>query len=448
MFKDSSISIVRTLRENGRHAYLVGGCVRDLLLGREPADYDIATDATPDEVMSIFPQTYAVGAQFGVVLVPVERSGSVVHEGKTVEVATFRSDISYSDGRHPDAVRFSKSPQEDVQRRDFTINGLLLDPLTNEVLDYVGGRKDLEARLIRTIGDPEQRFAEDKLRMLRAVRFAARFEYTIEPATFTAIQRLASEIHRVSRERVRDELTKMLVEGQARRAFLLLDQTGLLHEVLPEIEARKGVEQPPQFHPEGDVFVHTLLLLDKLPKPCPMTLAWGALLHDVGKPPTFHVAPDRIRFDGHVDVGVKMAEETCRRLRFSTHDTAQILALIKNHMRFAHAQQMKESTFKKFVRMPHFEEHLELHRLDCQSSHGDLTTFNFTREKIAALPPEAIRPIPLVTGDDLIVAGYVPGPTFKQILTAVEDAQLEGQLHSKAAAMDFVAAEFPRQQQS
>jgi poly(A) polymerase len=448
MFKDSSISIVRTLRENGRHAYLVGGCVRDLLLGREPADYDIATDATPDEVMSIFPQTYAVGAQFGVVLVPVERSGSVVHEGKTVEVATFRSDISYSDGRHPDAVRFSKSPQEDVQRRDFTINGLLLDPLTNEVLDYVGGRKDLEARLIRTIGDPEQRFAEDKLRMLRAVRFAARFEYTIEPATFTAIQRLASEIHRVSRERVRDELTKMLVEGQARRAFLLLDQTGLLHEVLPEIEAMKGVEQPPQFHPEGDVFVHTLLLLDKLPKPCPMTLAWGALLHDVGKPPTFHVAPDRIRFDGHVDVGVKMAEETCRRLRFSTHDTAQILALIKNHMRFAHAQQMKESTFKKFVRMPHFEEHLELHRLDCQSSHGDLTTFNFTREKIAALPPEAIRPIPLVTGDDLIVAGYVPGPTFKQILTAVEDAQLEGHLHSKAAAMDFVEAEFPRQQQS
>jgi poly(A) polymerase len=448
MFKDSSISIVRTLRENGRHAYLVGGCVRDLLLGREPADYDIATDATPDEVMSIFPQTYAVGAQFGVVLVPVERSGSVVHEGKTVEVATFRSDISYSDGRHPDAVRFSKSPQEDVQRRDFTINGLLLDPLTNEVLDYVGGRKDLEARLIRTIGDPEQRFAEDKLRMLRAVRFAARFEYTIEPATFTAIQKLASEIHRVSRERVRDELTKMLVEGQARRAFLLLDQTGLLHEVLPEIEAMKGVEQPPQFHPEGDVFVHTLLLLDKLPKPCPMTLAWGALLHDVGKPPTFHVAPDRIRFDGHVDVGVKMADEICRRLRFSTHDTAQILALIKNHMRFAHAQQMKESTFKKFVRMPHFEEHLELHRLDCQSSHGDLTTFNFTREKIAALPPEAIRPIPLVTGDDLIVAGYVPGPTFKQILTAVEDAQLEGHLHSKAAAMDFVAAEFPRQQQS
>jgi poly(A) polymerase len=270
MLKDFAISIVRTLRDTGHRAYLAGGCVRDLLLGREPADYDVATDATPDEVMRIFPQTYAIGAQFGVVLVPVEQSHA---EPEAVEVATFRRDISYSDGRHPEAVCFTKSAQEDVHRRDFTINGLLLDPLINEVLDYVDGRKDLEARVIRTIGDPRQRFVEDKLRMLRAVRFAARFEYTIESDTFTAIQKLGPEIHRVSRERVRDELTKMLVEGQARRAFLLLDQTGLLHEVLPELEAMKGVEQPPQFHPEGDVFVHTLLLLDKLPRPCPMTLA-------------------------------------------------------------------------------------------------------------------------------------------------------------------------------
>ena len=455
MLKDFAISIARTLHDQGYQAYLVGGCVRDLLLGREPGDYDIATDATPEQVMRIFPQTYAVGAQFGVVLVPMAKDPSVTsvvdqadvnhrrHRGKTVEVATFRSDIGYSDGRHPDQVRFSKDPRQDVQRRDFTINGLLLDPLKNEVLDFVGGRKDLDAGIIRAIGEPELRFAEDKLRMLRAVRFAARFGYSIEPQTSAAIQKLAPQIHQVSRERVRDELTKMLTEGQARRAFLLLDETGLLHELLPEIEAMKGVEQPPQFHPEGDVFVHTLLLLEKLPHPCPATLGWGALLHDVGKPPTFRVAPDRIRFDGHVDVGVKMAEEICRRLRFSNHDTDQILALVKNHMRFAHAMQMSEATFKKFVRMPRFEEHLELHRIDCESSHGDLTTYRFTREKIASMSPEAVRPRPLVSGDDLIAAGYAPGPRFKEILGTVEDKQLEGILHSGDEAMDFVRKEFP-----
>ena len=266
--------------------------------------------------------------------------------------------------------------------------------------------------------EPELRFAEDKLRMLRAVRFAARFGYAIEPETFAAIQKLASGIHQVSRERVRDELTKMLTEGHAREAFLLLDETGLLREVLPEISAMKGVQQPPEFHPEGDVFVHTLLLLQELPHPCPPTLAWGALLHDVGKPPTFRVAPDRIRFDNHVDVGVKMAEEICRRLRFSNDDTEQILALVANHMRFAHVPQMKESTFKRFVRMPHFEEHIELHRLDCQASHRDLTSYNFTRERIAAIPPETIRPAPLISGDDLIAAGYTPGPRFKEILSS------------------------------
>jgi poly(A) polymerase len=455
MLKDFAISIARTLRDQGYQAYLVGGCVRDLLLGQEPADYDIATDATPEQVMCIFPQTYAVGAQFGVVLVPLAEDPSITsvvkqadvnhgrHRAKTVEVATFRSDMGYSDGRHPDEVRFSKDPQLDVQRRDFTINGLLLDPIKNEVLDFVSGRKDLEAGIVRTIGDPERRFAEDKLRMLRALRFAARFGYSIEPHTLTSIQKLAPQIHQVSRERVRDELTKMLTEGQARRAFLLLDETGLLREVLPEIEAMKGVEQPPQFHPEGDVFIHTLLLLEKLPHPCPATLAWGALLHDVGKPPTFRVAPDRIRFDGHVDVGVKMAQEICRRLRFSSRDTDQILALIKNHMRFAHAMQMSPSTFKKFVRMPRFEEHLKLHRIDCESSHGDLTTYRFTQEKLASMPPQAMRPIPLVNGDDLIAAGYVPGPKFKEILGTVEDKQLEGKLHSGGEAMEFVRKEFP-----
>jgi len=379
--KDYAGQIILSLRDAGHQAYLVGGCVRDLLLGREPADYDVTSDATPDEVMRIFPETYAVGAQFGVVLVPVRDAG-----GNSVEVATFRSDIGYSDGRHPDQVRFSKSAQEDVERRDFTINGLLLDPVGDEVLDFVGGRKDLAAGIIRTIGRAELRFAEDKL-----------------------------------------------------------DETGLLREILPEISAMKGVQQPPEFHPEGDVFVHTLLLLQELPHPCPPTLAWGALLHDVGKPPTFRVAPDRIRFDNHVDVGVKMAEEICRRLRFSNDATEQILALVGNHMRFAHVTQMKESTFKKFVRIPHFDEHIELHRLDCQASHCDLTSYNFTRERIAAIPPESIRPAPLVSGDDLIAAGYSPGPRFKEILSLVEDAQLEGRLQSKDSAMEYVRREFPQQ---
>jgi poly(A) polymerase len=492
--KEFAISIIRTLREHGHQAYLCGGCVRDLLLGREPADYDVTTDANPREVMQIFPETYPVGAQFGVVLVPLPgNQASDVHTegfiggrasrvalsegGKStdvllnseihsplqdhlqagddasvpissshalcVEVATFRSDVGYSDGRHPDEVRFSSDPREDVRRRDFTINGLLLDPFTHEVLDYVGGRRDLEGGIIRAIGDPELRFSEDKLRMLRAVRFAARFQFAIDPATGKAIQKLAVQIHQVSRERVRDELTKMLTEGRARNAFLLLDQSRLLHEVLPEVEAMKGVKQPPEYHPEGDVFVHTLLLLEQLQHPCPPTLAWGALLHDVGKPPTFRVAPDRIRFDGHVDVGVKMVQTICRRLRFSNTETDQILALVGNHMRFADVERMKDSTFKKFVRMPRFDEHLELHRLDCESSHGDLRLYHFTRDKMASMPPEVIRPAPLLTGRDLIAKGYEPGPLFKEILSAVEDGQLDGHLPSKEAAMEFVRREFP-----
>lgn len=446
MLKDFATSIVRTLRQEGFQAYLVGGCVRDLLLGREPNDYDVATDATPKQVMAIFPETYAVGAQFGVVLVPAPESqrdaedpGSKSH---AVEVATFRSDIGYSDGRHPDEVRFSRNPQEDVERRDFTINGMLLDPVSGEVLDFVGGRNDLKAGMIRTIGDPQRRFGEDKLRMLRAVRFAARFEYQIDAATFAGIQALAEQIRVVSRERVRDELTRMLTEGHARRAFLLLDESGLLGQVLPEISAMKGVEQPPEFHPEGDVFVHTLLLLDYLPHPCPMTLAWGALLHDVGKPPTFRVA-ERIRFDGHVDVGVKMAEAICERLRFSNEDTAQILALVDNHMRFGDAMRMNQSTLKKFMRLRCFEEHLELHRADCLASHRNLTTYDFVRHKVEEIPPETMRPQPLVTGDDLIAEGHAPGPKFREILGAIEDAQLEGRLASREAALEFVRREFP-----
>jgi poly(A) polymerase len=458
--QQQAAEIVRTLRDRGHQAYFAGGCVRDLLLAREPADYDVATDATPRQVMQIFPQTYAVGEQFGVVLIPrsptehaltgedARRSttnSSGNHKGG-VEVATFRSDVGYSDGRHPDEVRFTKDPREDVQRRDFTINGMMLDPATKEILDFVGGRDDLKAGIVRAIGDPERRFAEDKLRMLRAVRFAARFDYQIDPATLAAIQKLAPKIHQVSCERVREELTKMLTEGRARRAFELLDTTGLLREVLPEIAAMKGVEQPPQFHPEGDVFVHTLLLLEKLQPDASglisKTLAWGALLHDVGKPPTFRIAPDRIRFDGHVDVGVKMAAEICRRLRFSNHDTDQILALVDNHMRFGDVQRMKQSTLKKFLRLPAFDEHLELHRIDCLSSHGHLDAYEYSREQLRTMPPEAIRPTPLISGRDLIEAGYEPGPRFKDILTVVEDAQLEGRLTSREAAMEYVRREF------
>jgi poly(A) polymerase len=442
MLKDFATSVVQTLRERGFQAYLVGGCVRDLLLNREPKDYDVATDAIPDEVMRIFPETYAVGAQFGVVLVPVPESAGD-EASKTIEVATFRSDIGYSDGRRPDEVRFSANPREDVARRDFTINGMLLDPVSGEVLDFVGGRQDLEAGVVRTIGDPRRRFEEDKLRMLRAIRFAARFEYEIEPATLAAIEESAEQIAIVSRERVRDELTRMLTQENARRAFLLLDEGELLVQVLPEIAAMKGVEQPPEFHPEGDVFVHTLMLLENLPSPCPPTLAWGALLHDVGKPPTFRRAADRIRFDDHAKVGTKMAEAICRRLRFSNDDTELILALVENHMRFGHATRMNESTLKRFLRMPAFEQHLALHRADSLASHRILSTYNFIREKQAEIPPAKMRPSPLVTGDDLIAAGHAPGPKFREILHAVEDAQLEGRLPSRDAALEFVRREFP-----
>src|SRR5215831_9474131 len=434
-----AIRIARALREHGYSAYLVGGCVRDLLLNREPADYDVATSATPHEVIRIFPETFAVGAQFGVVLVPVRHdTPEGLPNNYAIEVATFRSDGAYSDGRHPDEVRFAKDARLDVQRRDFTSNGLLLDPDTREVMDYVGGREDLQRGIVRTIGEAHQRFAEDKLRMLRAVRFAARFGYSIDDQTFAAIRELAPQIHQVSHERVRGEILKMLTEGHARRAFELLDQTNLLEQVLPEIKKMQGVEQPPQYHPEGDVWIHTLMLLEGLPAGCSKTLALGALLHDVGKPPTFRIAPDRIRFDGHAEIGTKMAEEICRRFRLSNDDTGQVLSLVANHMRFGSVAQMKDSTLKRFFRLPGFEEHLELHRLDCQSSHRDLSLYGFAKEKFHALPAEQIRPTPLITGDDLIAAGYKPGPQFKELLTAVEDAQLEGSITTKEEAMGLV----------
>jgi poly(A) polymerase len=421
-----------TLREHGHQAYLVGGCVRDLALGREPADFDVATDARPDRVQELFPRSLAVGAKFGVIL--------VVEDGSQVEVATFRSDIGYSDGRHPDEVTYSDTPQEDVLRRDFTINGLLMDPANGKVLDFVGGRKDLRAGVIRAIGDPRLRFTEDKLRMMRALRFAARFHFQIEPATFGAIRELAPQIVQVSTERLRDELTKLLTEGAARRGFELLDETGLLAIVLPDIVRMKGVEQPPQFHPEGDVWIHTRMMLEKLPPNCSPTLAWGVLLHDVGKPPTFAPATGpgtRIRFDGHVEVGARMAEHVCRNLRFSNEEIEQIEALVANHLRFKDVPQMRTSTLKRFVRLPRFEEHLELHRLDCLASHGSLDSYTFVQRFLTETPPEKMRPPRLVTGDDLREMGLVPGPRFKEVLDAVEEAQLEGRLNDRESALQF-----------
>ncbi len=434
--RTAAAEIVARLRAAGSLAYFVGGCVRDVLLGRQPEDFDVATSARPEQVLAMFEKTLAVGAHFGVILVC---SGDVV-----TEVATFRSDGVYSDGRHPDAVRFSDSPEEDVKRRDFTINGMMLDPDGDRVLDMVGGLDDLHAGVVRAIGDPPERFTEDKLRMLRGVRFAARFGFALDPETARAMQRLAPEVHQVSRERVRDELTRMLTEGHAGRAFELLDSTGLLVQVLPEVARMKGVAQPPQYHPEGDVWVHTLLLLDGLQAGCPMALAWGALLHDVGKPPTFRVAPDRIRFDGHVEAGVRIAEEICRRLRFPNHETEQILSLIANHMRFADAPKMKESTLKRFFRLEHFDQHLALHKLDCLSSHGSLALYDFARERFEALPEEQVRPLLLVTGKDLIKAGYRPGPLFSEMLAAAEDAQLEGRVHTREEGLALIHDRWPR----
>jgi poly(A) polymerase len=434
----AATEIVERLRGRGFKACFVGGCVRDLVMGLTPKDYDVATDATPDQVMALFPDGLTVGAQFGVVALP--------RESGNVEVATFRSDGVYTDGRHPNEVRYSRTPQEDVLRRDFTINGLLFDPLAQsraeQVIDYVGGCADIQAGRIRAIGDPSRRFREDRLRMLRAVRFAARFSFTIDQATLHGIRRFAPRIGDVSAERIRDEILKILTEGHARRGFELLHESGLLEHVLPEVKAMQGVAQPPEFHPEGDVWVHTLMMLESLRNPT-TTLALGVLLHDVGKPPTFSIR-ERIRFDNHVEVGAAMAEDICRRLRLPVRDTEQVVELVRHHLRFKDFPQMRRSTQLRFVRMPGFEEHLELHRLDCLASHGDLTNYELVQRLLQNTPAEEIKPAPLIRGDDLIALGYKPGPIFKSILQTVEDAQLEGRVKNRAEAMRLVAENFGR----
>ncbi len=423
-----------------------------MLLGRGPEDFDVATSATPEMVQAAFPRTESVGAHFGVVLViDAAEDGSRI----VTEVATFRSDGAYSDGRRPDAVRFSTDPREDAVRRDFTINGMLLDVLRYEtgdrlvdcVLDYVGGVSDLKSGIVRAIGDPHLRFAEDKLRMLRAVRFAARLGFTIAERTIVAIQQQAAEIHVVSAERVGDELTKILTEGAARRGFELLDESGLLTQVLPEISRMKGVEQPPQYHPEGDVWVHTLMLLSHLPSHASPTLAWGMLLHDVGKPATFTPPDpakpgDRIRFNGHVEVGMAIARTILNRLRFSNEDCAQIIALIQHHMQFGDVMKMKQSTLKRFLRLPKFDEHMALHRADVLSSNKNLELYEFAAAKLQELGKEEIKPVLLVTGEDLIAAGYKPGLGFREMLIAAEDAQLEGEVTTRDEALRLIAERF------
>ncbi len=429
--KQIALNILTRLRGLGYEAYFVGGSVRDLLLKKQPKDFDIATNATPDIVEKTFPRTVPVGAQFGVML--------VVEEGLSFEVATFRSDKGYQDGRHPSRIEFTNA-KEDAIRRDFTVNGLFYDPIQKKVLDWVGGRIDLKKKIIRAIGDPKKRFTEDKLRMLRAIRFASVLGFKIEPKTMASIRKLAPQIKVVSHERVREELVKMFTGPNPGLAMRLLDKAGLLKVVLPEVEKMKGVQQPRKYHPEGDVYKHTLMLMDQL-KNASTVLAFGCLLHDVGKPATFKRA-DRIRFNGHDRVGARMTESILTRLRFSNDLKEQIVACVDGHMRFKDVKQMKQSTLKKFMQRATFETELIQHKIDCIASHGDISNWRFLNKKLKEFSADQIRPVPLLSGRDLIGVGFGEGPTIGQILKAVEERQLEGQLISKEEAMEWVQKNF------
>jgi poly(A) polymerase len=416
------------LAQAGHITYFAGGCVRDALLGRTVRDLDIATAARPEQVLALFPAARAVGAHFGVVLVP--------EGGHPLEVATFRTDLSYRDGRHPEAVRFS-SPEEDAQRRDFTINGMFYDPAGRKVLDFVDGRADLRREQVRAIGDPNRRFEEDRLRLLRCLRFAAVLEFEIEPATWEALRRHAPTIIAMATERIQEELVKGLTQPGASRYLQLLLDSGLLAVILPEAAAMAGVAQPETFHPEGDVFTHVRKMLDEARYPLTPTLALGVLLHDVGKPPTYQER-DRIRFHGHAEVGADMARRILTRLKFGRDVVDRVEELVRQHLVFMHVQEMRPSRLKRFLRQPHFDEHLELHRLDCQGSHRKLGHYEFCRKALRDLPPEVIRPAPLITGDDLIALGLQPGPRFKEILEEIETLQLEDKLRTRDEALAYV----------
>ncbi len=426
--REQALFVVRRLREEGYEAYFAGGCVRDGLLGKDPKDYDVATNARPEAVQQIFPKTIPVGTQFGVVL--------VVLEGETFEVATFRFDGPYLDGRHPSHVRFG-TLEEDVKRRDFTINGMMVDPLSDRVIDLVGGREDLARGLLRAIGEPNHRFEEDRLRMIRAVRLAAGMDFTIEESTFHALQELAPSITSVAWERIGDEITRLLIEGGARKGFQLLDRAGLLEVVLPEVAATKGVEQTPDFHPEGDVWAHTLTLLGHLRQPTE-TLAYGCLLHDIAKPVCINRNTARVTFYGHTEKGAEMAVEILKRLKRSRAVWEQVAYLVKNHLRHTQAPNMRLSTLKRFLAEEGIEELLELTRIDALSSNGDLRYYNFCMQKLGELEQKEIRPTPLLTGADLIGMGLSPGPLFGEILQRIEEAQLEGDLKTKEDAEAWV----------
>jgi poly(A) polymerase len=432
--RDKALALLKRLREAGYESYFAGGCVRDRLLGKSPQDFDITTSARPDEIRKIFPHTVPVGAQFGVTL--------VIIDGQAFEVATFRHDGAYLDGRRPSEVRYG-SLSEDILRRDFTINGMVYDPVEDRLIDHVGGRKDLESRIVRAIGDPRRRFQEDRLRMVRAVRFAASLDFTIEDKTFAAIKELAMTITDISWERIGDELTRILTEGGARKGFELLDSADLLKILLPEIEAMKGVEQSPDYHPEGDVFTHTMLTLSHLDSPSE-TLAYGCLLHDVGKPVCIRRDGERLTFYGHTETGAEMAVEILKRLKRSRATWERVAYLVRNHLRHTQAANMRLSTLKRFLGQPGIEELLELTRIDALSSNGDLQQYRFCMEKAAELKQEEIHPEPLLRGRDLIEQGFVPGPEFREILAHVEEAQLGGELCSREDALEWVKQNYGR----
>jgi poly(A) polymerase len=429
-----ALGVAARLRQSGHLAYFAGGCVRDMVRGLIPKDYDVVTDARPEAVQRLFPHTFAVGAHFGVII--------VLENGFQFEVATFRSDDAYIDGRHPSAVHFS-SPEEDAQRRDFTINGMFYDPVADKVIDFVGGRADIDAKLVRAIGDPAQRFAEDRLRMLRAVRFATVLGYEIEKATWDALVTNASSINQISAERIRDELVRTFLSPNRVRGWDLLDSSGLMRAILPELEAMKGVLQPEQFHPEGDVFVHTRLMLQVLPQEVSVPLILAVLFHDVGKPVTATVdQTGRIRFNEHDRIGAQMTEAIMRRLRFSGTEIEATVEMVRQHMVFKDVPNMRVAKLKRFMARPTFDDELELHRVDCESSHRMLDNYEFLLRKRQEFANEPIIPPPLVRGDDLIALGLKPGPKFGEILEAVETRQLEGTLHTREEALEWVKHEY------
>ncbi len=428
--------IAARLRESGHIAYFAGGCVRDIVRGQTPKDFDIATDAKPENVQKLFPRTYAVGAHFGVIL--------VVENGFQFEVATFRSDEAYIDGRHPSAVHFSSS-EEDARRRDFTINGMFYDPVAEEVIDFVGGRADIAAKLVRAIGDAAQRFAEDRLRMLRAVRFATVLGYKIDSQTWDALVANAASVNKISAERIREELARIFLSPNRMRGWDLLDSSGLMRAILPEIDAMKGCKQPEQFHPEGDVFEHTRLMLQFLPEKVSVPLVFSVLLHDVAKPRTAVVdETGRIRFNGHDRIGAEMTEEIMRRLRFSGAEIDATVEMVRQHMVFKDVPKMRVAKLRRFMARPTFDDELELHRVDCEGSHRMLDNYEFLLRKRDEFANEPIVPPPLVRGDDLIALGLKPGPKFGEILEAIETRQLEGNLRSREEALDWLKREYAR----